>query len=297
MTREKIFGALVVLAIAIAGIVFLPRSQGQTKTFNSQIEAVGLAKHGLEVIPPNHPKFSKLMTAKKPGPVAPFSVLVVNNSDRAVTSCTLKWEVVSPDGQTTIQFRTKVDPIETIYEGGIAHLNEGIAAKGNLLFSLTEISSRDNPSRTGTGFSMGGGGSNITAKLSASVKVAVSIDGVLFADGLYVGPDANNYFELFRGQVEADRDLASEIDRLVNDGATPETIANHLRKAAHTQSDEVQIPAGEDPQYSFGKWMQRRSYAAVLLLMREKNGDQPILDRVRAELRKPEIKLRKVKED
>ena len=297
MNRVKLFGALGVVAIAIGAIALLPRSQGNTQASKSKIEAVGLAKYGLDVIAPNHPAFSKLMSAKKPGPEVPFSVFVVNDNDQAITSCSLKWEIVMPDGKITTNFQTKADPIETIYDGGIAHLNEGIAAKGNLLFSLVDNSSPDNPVRNGVGIRMGGGGSNIAAQLSRSAKVTVSIDGVLFVDGTYVGPDVNNFFELFRGQVEGDRDLATEIDRLVSDGTTSEAITNHLKKVTKTLSSEVQTPPGEDAQYSFGKWMQRSSYAILLLMLREKKGDQAFLDRLRTELSKPQIKMRKLEED
>ena len=137
----------------------------------------------------------------------------------------------------------------------------------------------------------------MAAQLSNSAKVTVSIDGVLFVDGTYVGPDVNNFFELFRGQVEGDRDLTAEINRLVSDGTTSEAITNHLKKVTKTLSSEVQTPPGEDPQYSFGKWMQRSSYAILLLMLKEKRGDQAFLDRLRTELSKPQIKMRKLKED
>jgi hypothetical protein len=43
-------------------------------------------------------------------------------------------------------------------------------------------------------------------------------------------------------------------------------LIKHLEKVAHTQSDDVQIPPGEDSEYSFGKWMDKSSYARLLLL-------------------------------
>jgi hypothetical protein len=297
MTRVKFFGALAVVAVTIGAIAVVPRSQGNTGTSKSRIEAVGLSKYGLDVIDPKHPAYSKLMAAKNPGPVSAFSVFVVNNGDQAITSCSLKWEIVLPDGQITTHFQTKTDTLETVVDGGIAHLNEGIGAKGNLLFSPTDSPSMDNHVTFGIGSRTGGGSSNIAAQLSNSVKVTVSIDGVLFADGTYVGPDTNNYFERFRGEIDASKELDGEIDRLLNDGATPQAITSHLNKVANTQSSEVQIPPGEDPQYSFGKWMQKRRYAILLLVMREKKGDQAVLDRVRTELSNPQIKLRKLKEN
>ena len=84
---------------------------------------------------------------------------------------------------------------------------------------------------------------------------------------------------------------------MVTDGATPEVIAKHLKKVSHIPSSAVKAPAAEHPYYSFGKWTQRKSCAILLLVMKEKKGEQAFLDRVREELGKPEVKLRKVKED
>ena len=286
------------VAITIGGIAILPRSQGENNgTLTSKIETASLTKYGLEIVDPKHPEFSKLMAEKPSGPITAFSVFVANNNDKAIASCSLKWEMVLPNSQITTQFQTKTGNLGTISDGKLAHLMEGIASKGNLLFSLTESSSPDNQAGIGSGFRTKGESSNITDQLLNIVKVRVSIDGVLFTDGTYVGPDTNNYFELFRGQIEANRDLDSEIEHLVNNGARTEAIMNHLKKLSNTQSSEVQIPAGEDSQYSLGKWMQKRSYAKLLLVMREKKGDQAVLDHVRAELSNPQIKLQKLKED
>jgi hypothetical protein len=84
---------------------------------------------------------------------------------------------------------------------------------------------------------------------------------------------------------------------MIGEGKKLERIVRHLQKVADTQSREVQRPPGEEPKYSFGKWMQRSSFAFTLLMIREKKGDDAMLERVRAELNKPQIELRKLKEN
>lgn len=297
MDKRNLFGVLAAIVISVAAIAIIPRSQGRdTEASESKIEAVSLAQYGLEIIHPKHPAFGKLMAEKKLIPESPFSVFVANNSEQAISACTLKCEIVLRDGRTVTHFKSKTSALETVSEGGSARLTEGIAAKGNLLFSLTDSASTDKHNDTGIAFRTGEGDTNIINHLSDSLKVVVSIDGVLFVDGTYAGPDTNNYFELFRGQIEANRDLNSEIDRLVNDGAKPEAIINHLEKVSRAQSNEIEIPPGENPQYGFGKWMQKSGYARLLLVMRKKKGDQAVLDHARSELSKPQIKLRKLKE-
>ena len=294
MTKLLLIGALAIVAITVGVIVVIPQSQGK----NTEVETFGLPEHQLEVVGPKHPTFNKLIAGETSkvdkSKVEPFSVFVVNNSNQAIASCTLKYEILLRDGQTVTHFNTKTGTLEPVSDGGAAQLAEGIAAKGNLLFSLTDSSS---PNNQHSNFRTSGGGPNITDQLSNSVEVKVTIDGVLFVDGTYVGPDTNNYFELFRGKIAANRELDNEIAQLINNGANPKAIMNHLEKVANTKSSEVQILPGEDPQYAFGKWMQKNSYARLLSLMGKTKGDQAVLDRVRTGLSKPEIKLRKPKDN
>ncbi|MFY9558385.1 MAG: hypothetical protein WAV47_27120 [Blastocatellia bacterium] len=295
MIRSKLFGALAVLALTVGVIAFIPRSQRKdAEGSKAKIEAVGLAEYGLEIIDPKHRAYDSFLAAeKKLGSEIPFSVFVVNNNDQAIAACTLKWEILLRDGQTAAHFNTRTGTLETVSYGGQTYLSEGIVAKGNLRFSLTDSSSDNTP--TGAIFRTGGG-PKITNLLSDSVKVIVSIDGVLFVDGTYAGPDTKNYFEHFKGRLEANRELDSEIAQLINDGAKPKAVMNHLEKVAKTRSSDVQIPPEEDPQYSFGKWMQKSSHARLLLLMIKEKGDQAVLERVYGELSKPPIVLRKLKQ-
>jgi hypothetical protein len=297
MTKLLLFGALALVVITIGVIAVIPQSQGKN-TEASKVETFGLPEHQLEVVGPTHPTFNKLIAGETSNidksKVEPFSVFVVNNSNQAIASCTLKYEILLRDGQTVTHFNTKTSTLEMVSDGGTSQLTEGIAAKGNQLFSLTDSSRPNNQHRN---FRTSGGGSSIADQLSNSVEVKVSIDGVLFVDGTYVGPDTNNYFELFKGKIAANRELDNEIAQLINGGANPKQLMDHLEKVAKTKSSDVQILPGEDSQYAFGKWMQKNSYASLLLLMAQKKGDQAVLDRIRTGLSKPEVKLRKLKEN
>jgi hypothetical protein len=295
MTRAKLFGALAVIAVTVGVIAVIPHSQGKNiESSNPKLESAGLAEYGIEIVDPKHPAFRKLMAAeRKSGPETPFSVFVVNNNEQAIAACTLKWEILMRDGRTVAHLDTKTGTLEIVSDSGRATLAEGIAAKASLRFSLTNP---DNKATTGAMFTSGGGSSNVANLLSDSVKIAVSIDGVLFVDGTYAGPDTKNYFERTRGQIDANRELATEIAQLMNDESKPEALMNHLEKVAKSRSSEVQVSPDEDPQYSFGKWMQKSTYARLLLALGKAKGDQAVIDRLQDELTKPQIKLRKLKQ-
>lgn len=296
MTRTKLLGALAVLVITVGVVSFIPHSQGKNNEGSkSIIEAVGLPEYGLEIIGPKQPSFSKYMaTEKKSVSETPFSVFLVNENDQALAACTLKWEVLMRDGRTVTHLRSKTGRLnETFSNNGQTYLAVGVAARGHLLFSLTNGSGIDNQAPQ---FNTGGGGSNIAAQLSDSVKVTVSVDGVLFVDGTYAGPDSKNYFDRSQGQIEANRELATEVDQLITTRANPEDVMKYLAKVAQARSDDVQIPPDKTPEYCFGKWMEKTSYARLLLALGKAKGNQAIIDRVQAELSKPQIKLRRLKQ-
>src|SRR4030095_5940360 len=268
MTRMKLLGALAVLVAAVGVVAFTPYSQGKNNEGSkSIIEAVGLPEYGLEIIDPLQPSFSKYMaTEKKSVSQAPFTVFLVNKNDQGLAACTLKWELLMRDGRTVTHLRSKTGRLnETISYNGQTYLAEGVAARGHLLFSLTNSSSTPQ-------FSTGRGGSNIADQLSDSVKVTVSVDGVLFVDGTYAGPDSKNYFDRSQGQIEAGRELATEIEQLISNRSNPEDVMKYLGKVAQTQSDDVQIPPGKTSEYCFGKWMEKTSYARLLLALRKAKG-------------------------
>jgi hypothetical protein len=79
---------------------------------------------------------------------------------------------------------------------------------------------------------------------------------------------------------------------MIGAGEKLEAVVRRLDKVANMRSSEVQPSPGEPPQYSFGRWMKRASYARILLAIREKRGDDAMLERVREELAKPQIELR-----
>jgi hypothetical protein len=286
---------LAAIPIAVAAIAVIPRSQGeQIATSERKLEVVGLSAYGVEIVGSKDPTFSKLNPAKQSVGQSLTSVLVVNNSEQAIASCTVRWEILLRSGQTRSHFRTKTGSLDTVLEGGRVRLAEGIASRGTIPFSVTDSPSLESQESSGVNFRTGGGGAKITDLLSDSVKVTISVDGVLFVDGTFAGPDINNYFERSRGQLVAKRELAAEILQLISGGAGPEEITSHLKKVGAYQANDDQIPPGEDSQYALGKWMQKSTYARLLLLLDKEKGHQAVLDRVKAELDKPQITLRKL---
>lgn len=288
MIRFILFGALAAVAITIIVVAVIPRSEG-TSISLPQVETTGLPEHRLMLIGPNDPTFYKLMAEKTSGAgiraAKPFSVFVVNNAARSVAACMVKWDVLQSDGRIITHSRANSGTLQIVPDGRSAHFSDDIVPNSNRLFSL--IDSVEDSERQ---FRMGGGSPDLVRQLSESVKVTVSIDGVLFTDGLFVGPDTKNYFARLSAEIEANRDLNAEIAQLADTSVKPEAITNHLETLANGQLNVAQQSSGENLGYSIMK----KRYATRLLTMRKAKGDRAVLEFIRAEMSKPTVILRKL---
>lgn len=285
--RLTIFGLLALAAIAIGVISVVPKSHGLSKSV-PKIEAFGLPEHGLSLVGPKDSAFEKLMAAHlqqtsltKMNTAEAVSVFVVNNNNQSVAACNVKFEVVSPDGQIVTHSRAHSATLTTVSDRAL--LMEDIGPRGNRLVSLLDLPPPGIHLSTG-------GGSGIANQLSESTIVTASLDGVLFVDGTFVGPDTMNYFPRLRAEVEASTDLNTEIAKLMDNSVGPEAVINRIEAVAHTQLDGAPQPRGKDPNYL----MMRTRYASRLLGMRKARGDRVVFDFVRAEADKPHVSLRKL---
>lgn len=118
--------------------------------------------------------------------------------------------------------------------------NPAIAAGSFRLFSATTCSPIDtsNPAlpHYGIGISTGGGyPSPVKRASNHEHAITVTIDGAVFEDGRFVGPDKTGYFDLVNSIIKAKRNLLEEVsdhvksggslDRLLESAASQHTAA------------------------------------------------------------------------
>ena len=130
----------------------------------------------------------------------------------------------------------------------------------------------------------------LTVRFSESVKVTASVDGALFADGTFVGPDTKHFFATLTAERDARKELYTEIVELMKASTKPEAAVDHVQALVNTKLGSTQPPPGKDGNYIFAK----RRYAMELFRIGRESGDKGILEFVRAELAKPQVELRKI---
>ena len=287
-----ILGVAVIMFFVIAGI---PHSNSRISGF-SKIEAVGLPKHGIVLITPSEAAFNPLMSRYLQkssgfdvGAAKSSSVFVVNKSGRAIAALIVKWELLQQDGQSISHIKAHASNLQAVSDGGPAQLMEDIARDDNQFFSLLDL---PNSSDKGIGARTGGGrGIDKARQFSESTKVTISVDGVLFVDGTFVGPDTRGYFQTLKAEIEARRDLFEEVARgLAGDSEAMkrvELLANRKSNGRESAADRQQSTYYD---------MLQQTTASVIMARRERFGDKAVLESMNAELSKPRVNLRKLED-
>ncbi|MEK6302914.1 MAG: hypothetical protein AABO41_19560 [Acidobacteriota bacterium] len=290
----RMAGYLVGIASAAAVTVFVlggipNRKEGDGNL--SKIETTGLAAHGVEIVGPADASFKTLVseqaqTKGSPNPAAlkSSSVFIVNRSRLAIAALNINWELSLPDGTKVSHATAYKSGLGVVSDGDSPHLMDYIARNGSRPFSLLDSSNGANP---GIGTSMGGGGNNKARQLSEAVKVTVSVDGVLFVDGTFVGPDTKDFFGLLKAEIDARRDLVEDIAQMLDGDAE---ATKRFELMANAKSHDNQDQSGNNSYYN----MIKETQASVISARRKRFGDKALLEAVKVELSKPRMNLRKL---
>lgn len=259
---------------------------------SSKVQTVGLPEHRIEIVGPNEAAFTALISKqlqKTSGvdvnALKSSSAFVVNNSTQSIAALSVKWELLQADGRSLVHYRGYRGRLQVLSEDGPARLSGKIASNDHQLVSLLDVS--DNSNR-GFRVNMRGGAGDEAHQLSESVKVTISVDGVLFADGTFVGPDTRDLFRRLKAEIEARTEAFEEIARALNGDSEAmkriETLAKGDGEGIQVLGDKTHP---EDQ-------LEKERIARATLAIRKTLGDKAVLERIKAELNKPRVNLRKL---
>jgi len=111
------------------------------------------------------------------------------------------------------------------------------------------------------------------AHLANYTDITVSIDGVFFEDGTFVGPDTTNFFAQGQAVVAAKRDLLQQISDQLQRKKQPMEIYKTLEEVAARAAPTLDANSTHDDYYDQFKKM----YADEILRMRATQGDEKAL--------------------
>jgi hypothetical protein len=303
---KLIFLGFILLVFAIIFSLAITRKESvnnktelSTKTEMSAVKfnIRDLAKHGISLIAPSDP----ILTGnRKPVTNNPYSIVLKNDSGRPIVGYSIKWECF--DGTIESTNRDMSHDVRTSHILGVV-LTYGEESKRRTILNMLQgvirshsnyFISEDTPARPlaeavediGTQFD-----DAALAEIRAACPVmTVTLDGIFFDDGTFVGPDTTKFFDKVKTQLNARYELLKGVQNALQAGKDPNDI---FRELEQIRDREGQPQGGEMTTTELRSYF-RNKYAQDVLGKREMWGSDKALEDVHQMLSRPWAKLRKL---
>jgi hypothetical protein len=203
-----------------------------------------LASHSIAVIGSGSPSFDFLLEKYFPGvsqtqyfqTVRPLLAIVHNNTLRAVKAYVIKWTMTKADGTVvtaTLQVIWQPPPGDPALTGAGNVLGPNGSALGVQLVSpYFHASTRELPALVKGNFAFGlfqaASLRSLTKAAQSASSVQVTLDGAVFGDGVFVGPDTSKLFERFQAEQKAEVDEAKWMESELKKGVTDQQLKDGL---------------------------------------------------------------------
>jgi hypothetical protein len=306
--------------LALVGLTFFPSSNQNVRAVSMHINIKDLPEHGLKLIPPTDPSFRAMLSPlrrAKSDPLAealmPYSVLLANEGRKAIVGYRLKWEMIGPDGVVTVRQAGGANPEALMEEASLgaehSSLNGGFAVKPNSTVFVSLAGSLGGDYGSGiSGYSSGSTDPTalddlrrtakkkhlpsiedaVAADLQKYKSMTISVDGVVFEDGTFVGPDTTGFFATVQSYVNARRDLQQEIAFAVGHNKSVDEIFGYVEELANAPFPNKKLsPADMYDVY-------KKTLAQEMLQMRTASSPQQAVEFQLRQFRKKGPKLRKL---
>lgn len=260
------------------------------------------------VIGNSHKELTNLIEVAKP-----LSVIIVNDSDKDIVGCSLRWEMITPQGVTQVfpQIQSTpgelmgMKPLDPEMEGRTSLISAGdvklFAFDTNVeqLFLNLKVNSVNKQNST---FSNSFQSEDVIQAIENSKNslfgmfshISVSIDGIFFSDGTFVGPDSFFYFDSMRGRIAAHNELISLFSASRSSNRISEKLTNYIAqsKVRSRKSNRAETP---ETAYQQGYEFRIRALGEELSRRRTIHADQAIATDFLLNHDSKKVILRKVK--
>lgn len=333
-------------AIGLTGVVMLSGAffwhTVKVQAMSVSINVKDLPEHGVRIIAATDPSFNGRAESFFTGQpkavvdrIMPFSVILENKTPLAIVGSRLIWEIVKDDGKVFTHQIGSANPRALIEGDGYRPTTRGAAipphsfrfvtlvgsaTEGEQLDlsnswrsfrgSLSEMEEYNNALARGDkeqAFNR----SAIAKTLERAVSVTVSIDGILFQDGTFVGGNKTGLLEQIKAYVDSQYDVVMELSVSQKEGKTADESFHQAQDflIAHTRSNNDKrfpgyagksIPEGweltslaaiKPTSDSYERY--RVLHAQTLLKMKQALGATQALREALKLLEKPRVELRR----
>jgi hypothetical protein len=265
-------------------------------------------EHGIYLIGPSSPSFAKtaarLMKSKE-DPVTdlpPYSVFLKNTGSHSVVGYQITWECVDKRGDTAYKGVSNIISYIFLY-GDESERNMAMAGEARVIVpNSTWFISLDLPARRlediggqlediGEGQTeesiFGSQAQEISREFS---KVTISLDGLFFDDGTFLGADRFAFFEEVKSQMDARYEVLNEVQSGLRSGAKVEEILRKLEQIASQPMPQLSVSSSRSEHMNCSRIL----FAKNVLGMKALYGTEKAIEDVHQQLAKPWVHLRRL---
>jgi hypothetical protein len=294
------FLAVVLLVCAIVFSLAVTKTELvslRTESSFVKFKIKDLREHGISLIAPSEPSFAVSKTVT----INPYSILLKNASGRAVVGYSITWECF--DGERESAERDMSHDVRISNILGVVLTRGEESDRQAVLSSLerqvikprtTWLISDDAPARQ-VGNGVEDVGTELDQAALAEVRAAcpimtVTLDGIFFDDGTFIGPDTSNFFLKVKTQLDARYELLQWVQNELKAGKSPGDVFKGLEQIRDREGQ----PQGEELTMAELRAYFRKKYAQDVLGKKEMWGPDKAIEDIQQLLSKPWAKLRKL---
>jgi hypothetical protein len=291
------------------GFVFISKSRGvrsqkqidtaegrNEKPLIADFQTKDFPEHGVHLIGPSNPSFAKLVQLTKSNEDSVTDVppiFLQNTSKHSVVGYRITWECVDKAGVADVRDVSNIISYVFLH-GDESERIQAMSCDAKVMEpNSTWFISLEHPTerveQIGTGQESTHG--SYTPKISNECsRVTISVDGVFFDDGTFLGPDTTAFFNEVKAQMDARHEILSKVQSDLKSGVRVEEILRKLEQIAGQPMPELpEIPSRAEYLNAF-----RIIFAKDILGMNKVFGVEKAMEDVHQQLSKPWVQLRKL---
>lgn len=289
---------LAVVAGSTSGFIFERRKNERRRMtpMDVQLSVQDIREHGLVIVGPSDASFEAMLNGARKDmsgvpldEIRPYTVFIKNTERRAVVAFILKWELVKGDGKVI----TRTDQYVTKY----SLMGDGVSGSdGNVIKSNSAwlafpgfAAAQDMLIPDNGGPKVAAFFDSMSSYLAQFSKINVSLDGVFFEDGAFVGPDTTGFYGKVEALIRANQDLRDELEARRKSGKSADDVFTHVIEEAGKPNVRLGRNSTVDDYYNHFK----RLAANELMGMRNVSGSEKTLERTLRPSKGPRPVLRK----
>lgn len=273
--------AAIVFLLLFAGVALTSGSiwYGDKKVqMGFQASTKGLVEDGLVMVSLSDSSFNEMFSRleqSSPGfkSLRPYTVFILNTGKHPVIAFALKWDFMRPNGQVATRTHQFVSN-SSLLGKGVSDSDGGVIRPGTTWFFTSEFGSEvGSPQAIQLG-KQGQYLAQTSADLSSFTGVSVSLDGAIFDDGNFIGPDETGFFAKIVALRDSHRDTMNDIAKKLKEGKSHKQILDELETL--TKSPKVRLGKNSTSSDYYNYF--RREYTGELLLMKKAAGPERTLE-------------------